>query len=114
MSNHNSDHSSHSEHSEHDDGHIAVAHHPSYGINVLVWIGLLSLTSITVAVAGIDLGSLALTVALIIATVKTMFVINFFMHLKFDNKVFKIFVGVCMLIFIIVLILTFFDLTFRY
>ncbi|MBS1519293.1 MAG: cytochrome C oxidase subunit IV family protein [Bacteroidetes bacterium] len=96
------------------DGHIAEAHHPTYGVNILVWIGLLSLTSITVAVAGINLGSLALSAALIIALVKSMFVINFFMHLKYDNKVFKIFVGVCMLIFIVVLILTFFDLTFRY
>ncbi|MBS1552011.1 MAG: cytochrome C oxidase subunit IV family protein [Bacteroidetes bacterium] len=98
---------------EHNDGHVAEAHHPSYGINILVWIGLLSLTAITVAVAGINLGSLALTVALVIALVKSMFVINFFMHLKFDNKVFKIFLGICMLTFIVVLILTFFDLTFR-
>ncbi|MEO8446275.1 MAG: cytochrome C oxidase subunit IV family protein [bacterium] len=110
MSTDNHNHSAEGE----DEGHIAVAHHPSYGINILVWIGLLSLTSITVAVAGINLGSLALTIALIIATVKSFFVINFFMHVKFDNKVLKIFIGICILIFIIVLILTFFDLTFRY
>ena len=101
-------------HDEHNDGHIAEAHHPSYGVNILVWIGLLSLTAVTVAVAGINLGCLALTVALIIATVKSLFVVNFFMHVKFDNKVVKIFIGVCMLIFVIVLILTFFDLTFRF
>jgi cytochrome c oxidase subunit 4 len=101
-------------HDEHNDGHIAEAHHPSYGVNILVWIGLLSLTAVTVAVAGINLGSLALTVALIIATVKSLFVVNFFMHVKFDNKVVKIFIGVCMIVFIIVLILTFFDLTFRF
>lgn len=64
-------------HDEHNDGHIAEAHHPSYGVNILVWIGLLSLTAVTVAVAGINLGSLALTVALIIATVKSLFVVNF-------------------------------------
>jgi cytochrome c oxidase subunit 4 len=99
---------------EHNDGHIAEAHHPSYGVNILVWLGLLSLTAITVAVAGINLGSLALTVALIIATVKSMFVVNFFMHVKFDNKVLKIFIGICIIVFVIVLILTFFDLTFRF
>ncbi len=105
----------HSEqHEAHDEGHIAEAHHPSYGINILVWIGLLSLTSITVAVAGINLGALALTVALVIALVKSMFVVNFFMHVKFDNKIIKLFIGVCMVIFVVVLILTFFDLTFRY
>ncbi len=101
-------------HDEHNDGHIAEAHHPSYGVNILVWIGLLSLTAVTVAVAGINLGSLALTVALIIATVKSLFVVNFFMHVKFDNKVVKIFIGICMIVFVIVLILTFFDLTFRF
>ncbi len=95
-------------------GYIAEAHHPSYGVNILVWLGLLSLTSITVAVAGINLGNLALTVALIIALIKSFFVINFFMHVKFDSKVFKIFIGVCMTIFIVMLVLTFFDLTFRY
>ena len=101
-------------HDEHNDGHIAEAHHPTYGVNILVWIGLLSLTAITVAIAGINLGSLALTVALIIATVKSLFVVNFFMHVKFDNKVVKIFIGICLLVFVIVLILTFFDLTFRF
>lgn len=95
-------------------GNIAEAHHPSFGVNVLVWIGLLSLTSITVAVAGINLGNLALSVALIIAIVKSFFVINFFMHVKFDNKLFKIFIGICILILIVILVLTFFDLTFRY
>ena len=107
-------HDGHGDHHGHDDGHISVAHHPSYGINILVWIGLLSLTAITVAIAGINLGSLALTVALMIALVKSMFVINFFMHLKFENKVFKLFLGICMVTFVIVLILTFFDLTFRF
>ncbi len=98
----------------HDDGFIAEAHHPKYGVNVLVWIGLLALTSMTVAVAGINLGNLALTVALVIALVKSMFVVNFFMHLKFDNKVIKIFLGICIIVFITILVLTFFDLTFRY
>lgn len=102
------------QHNEHNDDHIAVAHHPSYGVNILVWVGLIALTCITVSVAGINLGSLALTVALIIAIVKSLFVINFFMHLKFDNKVLKIFLGICMLTFMVVLILTFFDLTFRF
>lgn len=109
MENHQHEHSESPEES-----HIAEAHHPSYGVNVLVWIGLIALTSITVAVAGINLGSLALTVALIIALVKSMFVVNFFMHLKFDSKIIKIFLGICMIIFVIILILTFFDLTFRY
>ncbi len=98
----------------HEESHIAEAHHPSYGVNIAVWIGLIGLTSITVAVAGINLGSLALTVALIIALVKSMFVVNFFMHVKFDSKTIKLFIGVCIIVFITMFVLTFFDLTFRY
>jgi len=105
-------HDNHNE--EVEKGFIAEAHHPSYGVNILVWIGLLSLTAITVAVAGINLGSLALTIALIIAGIKSMFVINFFMHVKFDSKMIRIFIAICFVTFIIMLILTFFDLTFRY
>jgi cytochrome c oxidase subunit IV len=109
----NNDHHNETGHG-HDEGLIAEAHHPRYGINILVWIGLLALTSVTVAVAGINLGSLALTVALVIAIVKSMFVVNFFMHVKFDSKIIKIFLAIGMIVFIIILILTFFDLTFRY
>jgi len=98
----------------HEESHIAEAHHPSYGVNIAVWIGLLALTSITVAVAGINLGSLALSVALIIALVKSMFVVNFFMHVKFDSKIIKLFIAVCIIVFITMFVLTFFDLTFRY
>lgn len=98
----------------HHDDHIAEAHHPSYGVNVLVWIGLISLTAITITIAGVNLGSLALTAALVIAGIKSMFVMNFFMHVKFDQKVFRIFIGVCLVTFMVIFILTFFDLTFRY
>ena len=104
----------HKEEEHQQEGLIAEAHHPSYGINILVWIGLLSLTAITVTIAGINLGSLALSVALIIASLKSFFVMNFFMHVKFDSKIFKIFIGICLVTFIIIFILTFFDLTFRY
>jgi cytochrome c oxidase subunit 4 len=96
----------------HTGGH-AEHHVINYGVHILVWIGLIGLTAITVSIAGINLGSLTLTAALIIATLKTMLVVNFFMHIKFDNKVFKIFIGICMITFIIMLIFTFFDLTFR-
>ena len=102
------------EHHAPEEGMIAHAHHPSYGVNIAVWIGLIGLTSITVAVAGINLGSLALSVALIIALIKSMFVVNFFMHVKFDSKIIKLCLGVCIVVFITMFILTFFDLTFRY
>lgn len=88
-------------------------HATGYGSYILVWLGLLGLTAITVTLAGINLGSLALIVALVIATVKSMLVVNYFMHIKFDTMIFKIFVAICIIIFLTMIILTFFDYTFR-
>lgn len=80
-----------------------------YGIYILVWLGLLALTSITVTVAGIDLGQLALAVALFIAAVKSSLVINYFMHIKFEEAIFKVFLLVSGLTLLVIFVLTFFD-----
>lgn len=95
-------------HGEH--GH---AHVPSYGSYIMVWLGLVALTAITITIAGIHLGSLTLTIALIIACIKTTFVGYYFMHLKYDTPIIKIFILICVGIFIIFWILTFSDLSFR-
>lgn len=93
--------------------HGAHTHSHGYGIFILVFFGLLALTGITVSVAGINLGSLTLTVALVIATIKTCLVVNYFMHVKFDTPIFKVFIAVCIVIFATMIGLTFFDLIFR-
>ena len=89
------------------------SHTSGYGLYISVWIGLVGLTVITVALAGINLAGLAVAVALAIALIKAGMVANYFMHVKFDNKVFKIFISVCIVIFLTMIILTFFDLTYR-
>ena len=89
------------------------AHDHKYGPYILVFFGLMALTAVTVSVAGINLGKLTLTVALLIAGVKTVLVGNYFMHIKFDSAIIKVFVAICVLIFITMIGLTFFDLTFR-
>ncbi len=88
-------------------------HSIGYGAYVLVWLSLLSLTVITVAVAGIDLGGYILPVALFVAAVKSFLVINVFMHIKFDELIFKVFIGVTLLILVAVFALTAFDLATR-
>lgn len=92
---------------------LSDTHNVSYGTYILVWFGLISLTTITVSVSGLNLGLLTLAVALMIASAKTLMVVYYFMHIKFDPKVFKIFALVCLLILAIVLILTFSDYLFR-
>jgi cytochrome c oxidase subunit IV len=48
---------------------------------------LLFLTVITVAVTYVDLGPLNIWIAMLIATVKAVFVALFFMHLKYDRPI---------------------------
>lgn len=79
---------------------------------ILVWLVLLILTGITVAVAGIDFGNLTVATALIIASVKSYFVLSIFMHLRIENKIFSVFVGVALVFLVISLILLFSDYSF--
>lgn len=94
----------------HTEGH---AHSVSYGTYFMVWLGLVALTAVTVTIAGIHLGSLTLITAMLIASVKTALVGYHFMHLKYDNVIIKVFVLVCLVIFLTFWILTFSDLSFR-
>jgi cytochrome c oxidase subunit 4 len=89
-------------------------HSINYGTYVLVWLGLVVLTTLTVAIAGLNLYSLTIIVAMAIATTKSLLVANYFMHVKSDSRVFKVFIVVCIVIFLTMIILTFFDLIFRY
>lgn len=98
---------------EHSHSEGSHSHSIGYGTYVMVWLGLVALTAITVTIAGIQLGSLTLTAALLIAAVKTTFVGYYFMHIKYDNAITKIFILVCIVIFIVFWILTFSDLSFR-
>ena len=52
---------------------------------VAVFAALLALTIATVVIAGFELGSYEVLVAMGIATVKAVLVATFFMHLKYDN-----------------------------
>jgi cytochrome c oxidase subunit 4 len=100
-------------HTQHDDGKIAVAHDPKYGINIMIWLILVSLTILTIAVSGINLAPLTLFVALVIAAIKSSFVINYFMHIKFEDTLFKIFLILVILVLCVVFILTGFDIFLR-
>jgi cytochrome c oxidase subunit 4 len=74
---------------------------------------LLFLTFVTVAVSRIDLGYFNVLAALSVATVKSLFVILFFMHLKHENRTLKFFVFICFLILAIFIGMTFLDTAYR-
>ena len=84
-----------------------------YRIFGWVLVTLLVLTFVSVTVVHIDLQAWSVAIALSIACVKGTFVLSYFMHLKFDNPVFKIMVGVVILLFTSFILLTMVDYIFR-
>ena len=111
MSEHNTENHVNDNHAA--DSHAAKSHVISYGTYIMVWLGLVALTAVTVSVAGFEFGGVTIVIALLIATVKSLLVGNYFMHLKFEKAIFKVFIAVCILIFLFMIILTFADLSFR-
>lgn len=81
----------------------------SYGKYILVWLGLLTLTAITVTVAGVNLGKITIATAIVIASIKSYLVLTVFMHLNVESKTFKVFVGVAIFFIIVSLALLFSD-----
>ncbi len=71
------------------------------------------LTIITILASKIDLGAMNIWLALLIASIKSSFVLLFFMHLKYEPRVFAI--GFLVTIFTVATLigLMFFDLSFR-
>lgn len=88
-------------------------HITPYTTYLIVWVALLAFTSITVSVAGISLGNFTLFVALLIAAIKSALVINIFMHIKFEEKIFKVFLLLSGMTLLVIFILTFTDFSFR-
>ncbi len=84
-----------------------------YKTYVYVLLVLLCLTFISVAVTSIELGTLTVTVALVLASIKSFLVLSYFMHLRFDQKIYAIMVTGILLIIIIVILITFLDYYYR-
>ena len=88
-------------------------HHISYGTYVIVWLTLIGLTVLTVAIAGVNFGSIALFLAMAIAAIKSTFVISYFMHIKYDQKIFLVFIITALASLAVIFLLTTVDVFFR-
>jgi cytochrome c oxidase subunit 4 len=93
---------------EHKNHHIV-----GYITQMWVWIALLILTVLTVSSVLIDLKNFVVFAALLIASIKAFIVLSYFMHLKFDNKLLSIMLGLALLVFVSFILLTFLDYSFR-
>lgn len=84
-------------------------HIVTYNQYIFVWITLVLLTALTVTIASLNLGNFAIVFALLIASIKALLVMLIFMHLRFEDKIFRIFVFVAFLTLLIFIGFTFFD-----
>ena len=93
--------------------HEQQHHLVSYGTYIMVWLALLILTGLTVTVAGLNLKNYAIMAAIFIAGFKSTLVLNYFMHLKFETPLFRNMVYVAIFTLVIIIGLTFTDISFR-
>jgi cytochrome c oxidase subunit IV len=94
--------------SHHGNNHIV-----KYRTYIIILAILLTFTFLSILVTSYDLGPLAVSAALLFATLKTTLVFMFFMHLKFDQPVYTIMVSIVLFVFIAVIAITFLDYSFR-
>ena len=94
---------------KHDEKHHIVP----YRTFLLVLLALVAFTFISIGVTSYDLGPLTVVTALLLATIKTVLVLTYFMHLKFDIRLFAILVAGVLTLIAVVIFITFLDYLFR-
>lgn len=78
-----------------------------YSTYVLIWLGLLVLTGFTVTVAGLNLGTLPVLGVIAVAVTKSTLVVLFFMNIRYEDRIFKLMLGIAIFILTIILLTTF-------
>lgn len=90
-----------------------IHHIGSYKSHILVLLVLIALTAVTVLITSVEMGPYNTAAAMFIAMIKASIVLLYFMHLKFDEKIYGIMVAIVLTIFTAVVIVTFFDYLYR-
>ncbi len=85
----------------------------NYTTYVLVWLGLLVFTGLTVTLAGFHFGSISVFLVLLVASVKSTLVLYYFMNLKYEKPLFRNMVFIGIIALAIFIGLTFVDILFR-
>lgn len=84
-----------------------------YSTQIAVLIALLILTGITVAATRLEFGPLNTLIAMGIAGIKATIVMAWYMHLKYEKRLLPMLVTGVIIIFLLVLFVTFFDYSYR-
>ncbi len=80
---------------------------------ILVWIALVILTGLTIKAAQMHMGEWSMVANIAIASTKAGLVLWFFMHLKYEKRIFKLLLFVPIITVSIIIGLTFFDIWYR-
>jgi cytochrome c oxidase subunit IV len=81
---------------------------------ILVWVGLLLLTAITVTTASLNFGRVSIIVVLAIAAIKSTLVVLFFMHVFWEKRLLiKLLLPIVLAALAIFIGLTYSDVLFR-
>jgi cytochrome c oxidase subunit 4 len=78
-----------------------------------VYVALLALAAATTAIAFVDLGVFSAPAALLIAALKTVLVILYFMHVRFSSSITRLFASVAFAFLLILIVLTMTDVVTR-
>jgi cytochrome c oxidase subunit 4 len=87
---------------------------PSYKTYLIVYAALVCLTAVTVTSASLDIGRIAIVVVLAIAGTKSVLVLLYFMHLRYEKRLLiKILVPIVIVTLAIFIGLTYTDILYR-
>ena len=84
-----------------------------FKVQIAVLIALLLLTVVTITVTRLEFGALNTLVAMLIAGAKAVIVLAWYMHLKYEKSLLPVLVAGVIIIFLLVLFVTFFDYSYR-
>jgi cytochrome c oxidase subunit IV len=84
-----------------------------YLTNVRVLIVLLLLSATNIITATVHHGTWSAGIIVMVAGIQAFIMLTWFMHLKWDNILFRILTGAVFILYVMVIILLFFDYKFR-
>ncbi len=96
------------ENAEHQAHHIVP-----YKVYLIILSILLTFTAISVGATQLEFGGLTIAIALTLATIKSLLVLFYFMHLKFDDLILRIMVISVFIVLALVVVITLLDYNYR-
>ena len=84
-----------------------------YKVYLYILVALIAMTFMSIGITKINLGEYSVLGAMIFATLKSILVLAWFMHLKFDQPFLRLMVVFVVLVFLAVIFITFLDYYFR-